>query len=368
MTRPPVLGWPTAATVCVLLLGACSNAKTDAKAEADAHRPRSVRYVTVERRAIASSLSVSGPLTAREEAAVAPQLSGYQVARVLVDQGDWVRAGQPLAMLDDTLLRASIAQQTAAVAEARVSAERAEQEAARVNGLESAGVMSAEALAERRLSARSAEAQLKQAEAQLQDQRVRQSLMVIRAPVAGRILERAVRPGDVASPSTLMFRIARAGEVEINADVPEQNLASVRVGQSARVTTADGGQVVGRVRLISAEIDSQSRLGHARILLPVREDLRAGGFARAVLDSGGEAVSAVREGAVSYGVDGAALTLIDARNVVSTALVSLGRRGGGYVEVTKGPPVGTRALLGAQGFVLDGDRVDATPAAPLKDR
>ena len=64
-------------------------------------------------RPLAEGLTASGLLVSREEAGVASELSGYRVAQVLVDEGAWVTAGQPLARLDDTLLRAQIAQQRA---------------------------------------------------------------------------------------------------------------------------------------------------------------------------------------------------------------------------------------------------------------
>ncbi len=209
--------------VGIILMSACSSA-TPGNDMAAATAPRTVQFVTVADRILASGLPVSGQLISREEAAVATQVSGYQIARVLVDQGQPVRKGQVLAVLDDTLLRSDIAQQEAAVAQQHVAVEQAEAEAGRVKGLENSGVLSKEAIAERGLSARTARAQLAQAQAQLRGQQVRERLMTIRAPVSGRILERTARPGDVASTATNLFRIARNSQIELNAEVAEQNL------------------------------------------------------------------------------------------------------------------------------------------------
>lgn len=349
--------------ICISL-GACDRrAGTAQKQDA---KPRTVFVTTITNRPIDNALHVNGPLVAREEAAVAPQLSGYQVARVLADQGDWIKAGQVIAVLDDTLLKSDIAQQQANVAQVQVAAEQAQQQAARVAGLDNSGVLSAEALSQRRLAARSAQAQLVQARALLAGQQVRHGLMAIRAPVSGRILERTVRPGDVASPTTIMFRIARDGAVELNAEIPEQQLKFVTVGEHAQVTLADGTRVSGRVRLVNGEIDTSTKLGHARIELPVRSDFRVGGFAEASVKPNAIAVRSVREGAVQYSASGATIKIVGAGNVASTKSVTIGRRGGGYVELVDGPPAGTRALLGSQGFVLDGDRV--RPVAAPEDR
>jgi HlyD family secretion protein len=337
------------------LVGCHSSGGNAGDAAADA--PRSVFVAAVAERTIDDALKVNGPLIAREEAAVAPQLSGYQISRVLVDVGDYVKAGQVLAVLDDTLLKSDIAQQKANVTQAEVAAEQASQQAARVAGLDNSGVLSAEALSERRLASRTARAQLAQARALLTGQQVREGLMVVRAPVSGRILERTARPGDVASPSSPLFRIARDGSVEVNAEVPENGLQLVSLGDAADVILADGTHTAGRVRLIGGEIDPQTRLGHVRISLPPRSDLRVGGFAEVRLRPRSVPVRTVPESAVQYSASGASVMTLDAHNVVAAKPVTVGRRGGGLVELVQGPPANTRVLVGSQSFVLDGDRV-----------
>jgi len=351
--------WPRAAyglLAVLAMLAGCGRHAPEAGATGE--QPRAVRAATVESRILTSDLTASGRLVPREEAAVTSQLSGYRVAAVYVDEGDEVRAGQLLARLDDTLLRSDIAQQEANLAQQRVAAEKADQEAARVRGLEESGVLSDEAIAGRRLAARTAQAGVAQARALLAAQRVREGLMEIRAPVGGRILERAVRPGDVSSPATLMFRIARDDLVELDAEIPEQAMKLVRVGQRADVILPGDIHVAGVVRLVRAEVDRATGLARARILLPRRADLRPGGFAQAILQQGTSApVRAVPAAAVQYGAGGATVMVVGKDDRISTIPVTIGRRGGGYVELTSGPAIGAQVLTGSQGFVLDGDKV-----------
>jgi HlyD family secretion protein len=160
----------------------------------------------------------------------------------------------------------------------------------------------------------------------------------------------------------VLFRIARGGLVEVNAEISEQSLGLARPGQTAEVTLPGGRTVAGTVRLVGAEIDSQTRLGRARIALPMREDVRVGGFATVVIKPAAKPVPAVRETAVSYGAEGASLMTISQDNIVAITPVKTGRRGGGYVELVEGPEPGTRVLLGAQNFVLAGDKVQPVPA------
>jgi hypothetical protein len=187
-------------------------------------------------------------LVSREEAAVGSELTGYRVARLYADEGDWVRAGQPLAQLDDTLLRAQVEQQAAVTAQSQA-------EAARVAGLDGQGVLSQEQIETRRYQAKAQEAALKEL-------RTRASRMTITSPVSGRVLQRGVQPGQIAGGGTTpWFTIARDGLVELDAEVNEADLAGVREGQSAQVSLPGGQLVSGVVRLVSPRVDSRQPPG-----------------------------------------------------------------------------------------------------------
>ena len=345
-----------AALIGCLALAGCHKAAAVA-AEAS---PRAVRVARVVNEPLASALTVSGILTPREEAAVTSELGGYKVSKVYVDQGDWVKEGQPLAQLDDTLLRAQIAEQAAVVTQQTLAAERAESQAKNVEGLDNKGVLSQEDIDTRRFQGKSARAAAVAAQAQLDDLKTRQARLTLRAPVSGPVLARYVRPGDLptgASAGQPLFRIARDGLVEIDAEVAESDLAKLKPGLKAEVTLPDGAKVEGVVRLVSPEIDQATKLGRARILLPVRPDLRPGGYAYARLPGVKTTGLVAPDRAVSYDADGAAVYVVDPSNRVHRVPVRTGGRSGGFVELLQGPPAGSRVLVSGASFVLDGDKV-----------
>jgi HlyD family secretion protein len=345
-----------------ILLAACSHRESDDQTAAAARSPRAVSVGRVTREDVAPGVTLSGVLVPREEAAVSSQITGYPVTRVFVDQDAQVAAGQPLAQLDDTLLRTDIAQQRAVLDQQRVAAEKASQEAARVTGIAETGVLSQEAIAERKLGARAAAASVDQAKAQLNALLVRQRLMTVRAPVAGRILQRNVRPGDIASNSGVMFTISRDDLVELDAEVPEQTIDALHAGQEASVTLASGTVVRGVVRLVSAQIDDQTKLGRARILMAARPDLRPGGFATATLATAAHPQTVVPQEALRYDASGAHLMVVDAKNRVHGMIVQTGPRSGDKIALVGGPTVGTPVLTGGQSFVLDGDQISPVEA------
>lgn len=345
----------TLGLAATLGLGACGDKpKTEAKREA-----RAVTVVAVASREIEGGLTASGNLVPREDTAIFPQISGYRVAKVFTDEGAWVKAGQPLIQLDDTLLRAQVAQAEALAAQQAAIAAQAEGQAARVKGAESAELLSQEQIDARRYQAASARALANAQAAAARDVKIRQAMMVVRAPVSGQVIERNVRLGDMATMggATPWYRLAKDGQVEVLAQVNEESLEKLKAGQHARVTLADGSSVDGVVRLVSPSIDATSRLGKVRILLPVRPNVRAGGFARAVFQGGARSALAVPESAVRYDGDGAAVLTVDANGRLSRFPVTTGVHGGGFVELLTGPAAGATVVAKAAAMLNPGDFV-----------
>ncbi len=348
--------------LAALALAGCSKPKPKVT---EAENARAVRVVRLQAQSINGALTASGDLVSREEAAVLPEVSGYRVARVLADVGDSVKKGQTLVELDPALAQAQLAQAEAVANQAQVQALQAADQAARVKDLDNAGVLSQEAIDQRRFQARAAQATANAQAAALKDIRTRISKLSVTAPVSGLILERTVRPGDMsaAGGGTPWFRIARDSEVELQAQVSEDDLGSIRPGQHAQVTLPGGQVVTGVVRLVSPQIDPQSKLGSVRVHLPVRADIRAGGFASAAFGEASATVLSAPETAVRYDADGASVMVVGPDNRVKKALVQTGQRGGGLVQLVKGPPAGTRVVLNAAAFLLDGDLIRAQDAA-----
>ena len=343
------------AAIAILLAGTAGCQKKAAEgARAEA---RAVTVSIVQPRQIAGGMSASGNLIPREDTAIFPQVTGFRVARVLVDEGAWVKAGQPLAVLDDTLLRSQLAQQAALVTEQKVAADRADAEADRVKGLDADGILSKEQIDSRRFAAQSARAQVNAQVAALNDVKTRESLMTLRAPYAGLVIERNVRPGDNAAGTQPWFRMAKDGQIELAADLDEVSLNQLHPGDPARVTLADGQQVMGTVRIVSPGLDQSTKLGRVRITLPVRPDVRAGGFARAVFLNATHSAAAVPETALRYDGDGVSVLVVGPDSRLVRAAVTTGERGGGFVSLLTGPTPGVRVVAKAAAMMTPGDFV-----------
>jgi len=334
---------------------------------------QAMRVTQIEARNLAEEIVATGRLVVREEAAVGSELPGYRVAAVYVDEGDWVKQGQAMAKLDDALLQAQIAQAEATLATQKASLDFKRSQLARAEALQQEGAFSKELLEQRRMETAGAEASLAASQAQVNEIKVRQARMTLRAPVGGMVLQRAIRPGDISGGApTPYFRIAREGLIELDAELPDSKLALLKEGSAAMVTLTTGETIQGKVRFISPRVDANTSLGRARILLPFDKGLRPGSFAQARFGAtGADGVVAVPASAVRYESGGPSVMVVDANNRVKQTPVKLGERTGDYVQLIDGPPAGTRVLAVGSSFTLDGDIISPVedgagpaPAAP----
>ena len=165
------------------------------------------------RQSVNRTISATGTLAARREMPVGVAGEGGQVVRVLVEPGQWVNAGQVLAVIDRSVQTQTTAQLAAQVSVARADARLAQQELQRAQALVSRGFVS-KADVERRTATRdAANARVRVAEAALAESRARTGRLDIRAPAAGLVLTRDVEPGQVVSSgSGVLFRDAGAIE------------------------------------------------------------------------------------------------------------------------------------------------------------
>jgi HlyD family secretion protein len=181
--------------------------------------------------------------------------------------------------------------------------------------------------------------------------------MTIRAPVAGRVIERNVRTGEIAGAGAPMLRIAVDDRIELDAEVPERELPRLRVGGAARVVLPSGESVAGEVRRIDPDVDPQEKLGRARIALPAHPELRCGGFARALIAHDARSSAMAPEAALRFSTEGESVLSVDAEGRVRSVRVKTGARSDGRVELIEGPAAGELVIVGGAAFVLEGDAV-----------
>ncbi|PKP95872.1 MAG: efflux RND transporter periplasmic adaptor subunit, partial [Alphaproteobacteria bacterium HGW-Alphaproteobacteria-15] len=191
----------------------------------------SVTVITPGKTAVAGEIEAPGTLAARRPMPVGVVGEGGQVLRVTVDAGDWVQAGQVLAVIDRSVQVEQAEAQSAQVEVARADANIAQANLDRSLQLVERGFVSKADVDRLTATRDSAAARVRVAEAQLRELRARNQRLNIVAPATGYVLAREVEPGQTVSPGTgALFVIASGGEMEMLAQLSEEQLASLSVG------------------------------------------------------------------------------------------------------------------------------------------
>jgi RND family efflux transporter MFP subunit len=204
-----------------------------------------------------------------------------------------------------------------------------------------------------------ARARVAVAEAQLGEARARIGRLVIRAPARGLVLTRALEPGQVVSPgSGALFRIAKDGEMEALAKLPEQDLARLRVGVPAQVTPVGSTQsFTGRVWQLSPVIDPKTRQGIARIALGYDPAIRPGGFAAVRVMTGTVDAPLLPESAVLSDTKGSFVYIVARNDEVQRRSVTVGEVSDKGMTITEGLTGKEQVVLSAGAFLNPGDKI-----------
>ena len=349
-----------------LVLTACGGGEETKVAETKAGAPAGGgQTVTVAVAALSSVpriVTASGSISAWEEVPVGAEAGGLVATAVYVDEGSYVRQGQPLVQLNDALLRAQLRQQQAAVQSAEANASRDVAAMTRSQELKVRGFLSQASLDTALANQRASNANVASAQAALSEIQTRLAQATVRAPVSGRVISRSVTKGQIVAAGTEMFRMVRDGRLELDAQVPETEMALVRAGQSAVISSDQVGETGGRVRIVTPEVNAENRLGVARIALSGTSGFRPGMFAKARIDVGSQPTITVPTAAVLYRENRAGVFYLTTDRRARFQQVTVVSRNGTQTAVS-GLAAGVQVVVDGAGFLGDGDRVTVVAAA-----
>jgi RND family efflux transporter MFP subunit len=240
-------------SLALLVLAPLAACSPDSQAsEVSAEDEGYVKVVNVEVEeidsvAFTSYIRLTGEIEALRDVVVSAEESGV-IERYLVQKGDYVKRGAPLAKIEDDVLSAQ-------VEEARASAQLAAERYERQRRLwEEEKIGSEIAFLETKYQAELQEAQLKMLQARL-------DRTLIRAPLAGIFDERYAEAGEMVTSGARVGRIVEVDRLKVNGGVAERFAPSVEVGDTARVTLAvlPGQEFVGVIEYVGAAVDQRNR-------------------------------------------------------------------------------------------------------------
>jgi RND family efflux transporter MFP subunit len=350
-----------ALVVLGLVIMLSRGASNDKAAEADkaAGQVPTVTVVVPGRTSVGRVISASGPLAAKRDQPVGIAGSGGRVVRVLADAGQWVRAGQVLAVVDRAVQAQQAAQLAAQVEAAKANAALAQSNYDRAIALQGRGFVSKAEIDSKRATRDAAFAQVRVTQAQLAQQRAEIGRLNVTAPAAGLILARNVEVGQIVSPASgALFRLAEGGQMEMRAQLSQQDIALIRVGMPAQVTPVGSDRsFTGSVWLVSPVIDPQSRLGDVRVAVPYDPTMRPGGFAEVRITAGTTTAPMLPQSAVLSDDKGNYVYIINGKGEVERRDIQIGTVTDTGVTIASGLAGNESVVQSAGPFLNPGQKV-----------
>jgi RND family efflux transporter MFP subunit len=380
----------------LLVLAACSGAPSSNASAAEQPEPRPVQLAPVAEARLDRTIVVAGDLAAEEQAILSMKVPG-RLEHLAVDLGSTVTAGQTIARLEPTEYALRVAQADAAfrqararlglgmdgsddvdprqvgvVRQAKAVMDEAQLTLGRVRTFVERGISpraeldSAEAahtVAESRYQdaleeVRSRQAILSQRRSEWELAKEQMSASVLKAPFAGRILDRPTAPGQYVAAGTPIATLVRLHPLRLRVEVPERSAPDLRVGQPVRVTVeGEKGTFTGVVARLSPAISPENRTLLVEAEVPNDPPrLRPGTFASAeiVVEASVPALVIPFDSVVSFaGVD---KVFVVENGKTAERRVRLGRRQGALVEVEHGLSAGT-TIVAQPGTIVAGEAV-----------
>ncbi|HXE89495.1 MAG TPA: efflux RND transporter periplasmic adaptor subunit [Terriglobales bacterium] len=355
------------------VLSGCSEKKAEPAAAAET--VRGVRVVAVTAEPAPDFAEVTGTVRAAQTAIVSSETMGI-LRHVAAREGERVRRGQVLALIDDSAPQAALhraqagvraAEQQAAAAEADYNLASAtlrryqdlrEKKSVSPQEFDEIQARHDAAAAQREM----AQAGRVQAQAELAQAQTAFGHTRVRAPFDGLVAEKRADPGTLATPGMPLFVVEDTSSFRAEAPADEQDLQYLAIGKSVPVfVEALGMEFTGRIAQVLPAADPASRSFLVKVQLPQDARLRSGLFARVRYARGERPMLRVPRSAVLERGQVRAVFLLDPDGIARLQFVTLGREQGERVEVLSGLKADDRIVADPGSRDLAGKRVEVAP-------
>ena len=316
----------------------------------DEKAPVPVSVASVTAAPISSYIGATANIVAENEVKIVAEADG-RVERLLVEEGDFVRQGATLAVLnrgDAQMLRDK----------ARVRASNSRIAFNRAKDLNAKQLMAQGDFEKIVMEKEVADAELAEAEWRL-------SKTTIRAPFTGRVTNRIINAGQHVRPGEPLFTLTDFDPLIARIFLPERDVISLKEGREVQMTLRAASDIVfrGRIRQISPVVDTAT--GTVKVTVEAVQPpaaVRPGAFVTVniIRETRQSAIKVPREAVIRELRD--AHVFVAHNGIAKRRDVTLGIEEGAYVEAVNGLKAGEQVIIAGQGALKDGSPVKVLPA------
>lgn len=343
----------------ITLLSACSSHPTENKTEA----PVKVSVYSPQQ-SQQGGINVSGQITSKQTATISTRMMGH-VQKIHVKPGDKVNAGQLLISINGNDLQARKQQAMAMVAEAQAAEQNAKRDYDRFTTLLQQNSVSQKEFENVELQYTSMRSKLKMAQEVLNEVNVHLSYSDITSPFAGTITRKMIDEGSMANPGMPLLVVEQAGDMVVQASIPESYIQHVKVGDKAGIEVKSIGKTLsGKVIELSP---SAYGTGGQYLIKVAPEDskvanLRSGMFANLTVGNDNIQASAdskltVENKSLVHRNQLTGVYVVNQQDQAVLKWIRLGKKNGEQTEVISGLNADDRVILNAESKLYNGKKI-----------
>ena len=297
-----------------------------------------------------------GSVRSREDARVAGELDGRVIS--VAEVGARIARGDPLARLDDAMLRLVEQDDAANIARIEAQLEYARKQEQRFAELREQNSVSVTQIDEVRSQRRVLEAELARARVALEQTRHRQRMTVVRAPFDGVVAERYIQVGEYLATGAPVVRLVNTDELEVSARAPVTLASRLQAGEPVTVRQ-DATLVAARIRSVVPVGDEASRQLEVRVSFPPGEWSIGTAVQVALPNAAARQVVAVPRDALILRASGSQVIKVGDDDTIQRFNVETGAFHDGLVEISG------RVLPGDRLVIRGGERLQAGQAVVI---
>jgi len=338
----------------ILLVGMTTGCKSKAEKEA-VKRPEvsGVTAAPVSLSTVDEIYDATGTVRSDRTSIVASRAMGV-VTSLLVREGDTVKVGQVLLIIDDQDAAQRVRAANMAVESAKQSKSLAEITWQRYKNLYDEKALSRQEMDQVETQKKVAESEYERARAMAEEARIYQSFTRVTAPVSGRVTEKRIEAGSMASPGMPLLIIEGGGGSYIEVSVDAGLGSKVKTGMTVEVMVETLDRALrGTVREVFPAVDPLSRTFTVKVGLKDAQP-RSGLFARVRIPVGKRSAILVPDKAIVRKGQLTGVYAIDDQGIINYRLVRTGNAAVGGTEILSGLTANERVITAGIERVIDG--------------
>lgn len=336
------------------------------------HSKVTVEVRKAETMTIRPSMSYDATLLSGEEGVVGADVPG-KVVQILFSEGDMVKKGTPLIVLDSQDMndqlktaQAQLAAVQATLPKAEANVQISQRNYNNAKALYEAGAVSANDLSDAETGLKVAQADLAALQANISAaqsgiDRLQHNLanLVIKAPMDGIVEDKNVAIGQYAGPGAPLAMIKDTSTIQAVIKIAQEDAGKIQTGQKAQVRISGDTQVYeGTVSYVSTAASMASRTFTAKVQVPNPDNqLKPGSYAKVDLVSGAEFSTLVISLRAVAGTEGSYYVFAAENGVARRTEVKLGATYNDRIEVQSGLADGAEVICTNINSLQDGDLI-----------